>query len=506
MNSAEDLTFLQRGIADMLSTRLTFENRVKVMDRETAFKAVDGLSGPVNLQTAIDLARKASADYVVYGSVTVFGEAISTDARFAETAGQKDLVTFSQAGSSPSDAIAHINQFAAQVNETVFNRKTVVYQQPAAQTPQGTDSHMHPDTLWSQEQGTIEPGTFPAGEAPLLGAIWRSHSFNNVISGMAIGDVDGDGLNETVFIADQTLFVYRLVGGKFAKVAEHPGKGEHNFLGVDVADVNGNGKAEIFVTKYSTRTNRLNSFVLEWEKSALVRIADNQAWYFRTTSVPDHGPVLFGQKQGMSNIFQPGVYELDWHQGNYVELDRVPAPKNVSVYGFAMGNVMNSGQNAVAAFLNDDRIRIFDDAGEDQWTSAESYGGRMVYVDTRNASTGSIGAYKEFERTYLPPRLFIQDVDGDGKNELIAVKNKEAANRVLSRIRLFQAGHIECLEWNTLGMRLKWKTQEAPGYISDYAIADIDNDGKPELVFSVVSKTGTAFSDSRSFIASQQLQ
>jgi hypothetical protein len=167
---------------------------------------------------------------------------------------------------------------------------------------------------------------------------------------------------------------------------------------------------------------------------------------------------------------------------------------------------MNSGQNAVAAFLNDDRIRIFDDAGEDQWTSAESYGGRMVYVDTRNASTGSIGAYKEFERTYLPPRLFIQDVDGDGKNELIAVKNKEAANRVLSRIRLFQAGHIECLEWNTLGMRLKWKTQEAPGYISDYAIADIDNDGKPELVFSVVSKTGTAFSDSRSFIASQQLQ
>ena len=504
MNSAEDLTFLQQGIADMLSTRLTFENQVRVLHRETAFQAIEGLSGPVNLQTAVDLGRKASADYVVYGSVTVFGEAISTDARFAETAGQKDLVTFSQAGASPSDAISHINQFAAQVNETVFGRKAAVYQAPAAQTPQGTDSRMHPDALWSQEQGTIEPGAFPAGEAPLLGTIWRSHALNSVISGMAVGDVTGDGLNETIFLADQTLFVYRLSGGKFAKIAELPFKGEQHFLGLDVADINHNKKAEIFVTRYSTRTNRLNSFVLEWDKNALVRIADNQTWYFRVTEVPDRGLVLFGQKRGMSDVFQPGIYELEYRQGGYVELDRAPVPRNVSVFGFALGDALNSGRTAVAAFTKDDFIRIFDDKGEDQWTSADAYGGSMNYVDTRNASTGSIGAYKEFERTYLSPRLFIHDVDGDGKYELIAVRNREATDRLLSRIRIFQTGRIECMEWNTLGMRLKWKTQDVPGYISDYAIADMDNDGKPELVFSVVSKRGSALTDSRSFIASQQ--
>lgn len=506
MNSAEDLTFLQRGIADMLSTRLTFENQVRVLDRETAFQAIAGLTGPVNLQTAVDLGRKASADYVVYGSVTVFGEAISTDARFAETAGQKDLVTFNQAGTSPSDAISHINQFAAQVNDTVFGRKTVAYQQPAAQAPQGTDSRMHPDLLWSQEQGTIESGAFFAGEKPLMGKIWRSHAFSNVISGMAVGDVTGNGQNETVFLADQTLFVYRLSGGKFAKIAELPFKGEQHFLGVDVADANGNGKAEIFVTRYSTRTNRLNSFVLEWDKSALVRIADKQGWYFRVTEVPDRGPVLFGQKRGMSDVFQPGIYELEYRQGDYVELDRAPVPRSVSVFGFALGDALNSGRMAVVSFTRDDLIRIFDDTGEEQWTSADAYGGSMAYIDTRNASTGSIGAYKEFERTYLSPRLFIHDADEDGKNEVIAVKNREATNRLLSRLRIFKAGHIECMEWNELGMRLKWKTQEVPGYISDYAIADMDNDGKPELVFSVVSKTGTALTDSRSFIASQQFQ
>jgi hypothetical protein len=178
---------------------------------------------------------------------------------------------------------------------------------------------------------------------------------------MAIGDVTGDGQNETVFLADQTLFVYRLSGAKFAKIAELPFKGEHHLLGADVADANGNGKAEIFVTRYSIRTNRLNSFVLEWDKNALVRIADNQGWYFRVTEVPDRGPVLFGQKRGMSDVFQPGIYELEYRQGDYVELDSATVPRSVSVYGFALGDALNSGRMAVVSFTRDDLIRIFDD-------------------------------------------------------------------------------------------------------------------------------------------------
>jgi hypothetical protein len=106
------------------------------------------------------------------------------------------------------------------------------------------------------------------------------------------------------------------------------------------------------------------------------------------------------------------------------------------------------------------------------------------------------------DRVYLAQRIHIADLDRDGKNELIVVKNQDVARRLLSRLRIFKSGHIECLTWNTLGLNLKWKTREISRYISDYAIADLNNDGQDELVFSVVAKTDTLLGDAKSFIVS----
>ncbi|GAG74886.1 unnamed protein product, partial [marine sediment metagenome] len=51
----------------------------------------------------------------------------------------------------------------------------------------------------------------------------------------------------------------------------------------------------------------------------------------------------------------------------------------------------------------------------------------------------------------------------------------------------------------------KWKTREISGHISDYTIADIDNDGRDELVFSVVSKTGSVLGEAKSYLVSQEI-
>ena len=78
------------------------------------------------------------------------------------------------------------------------------------------------------------------------------------------------------------------------------------------------------------------------------------------------------------------------------------------------------------------------------------------------------------------------------------VKNESSTGRLLERVRVFKSGHIECLAMDELGSSLKWKTREISGHISDYAIADLDNDGQDELVFSVVSKA-------KSFLVSQEI-
>lgn len=43
------------------------------------------------------------------------------------------------------------------------------------------------------------------------------------------------------------------------------------------------------------------------------------------------------------------------------------------------------------------------------------------------------------------------------------------------------------MEWDGLGFTEKWMTKKMQGYVADYQIKDIDNNGKPELVMAIVT-------------------
>ncbi len=65
---------------------------------------------------------------------------------------------------------------------------------------------------------------------------------------------------------------------------------------------------------------------------------------------------------------------------------------------------------------------------------------------------------------------------------------------------------MEYLAWEDFGLYPKWKTRDITKYISDCVVADFDNDGKDEVVFSVVAKTGMiSKKNDRSFIVSRNI-
>ena len=55
---------------------------------------------------------------------------------------------------------------------------------------------------------------------------------------------------------------------------------------------------------------------------------------------------------------------------------------------------------------------------------------------------------------------------------------------------MFREGRFECLAWDNLGLASLWHTRKFAGYISDYNLGDFDNDGRDELVFAVIKRTG----------------
>jgi len=500
IHSEKDLSFLKKGIEAMLSNRLALEGEVVPLSREETRQAIKGIPEPINEQTAILLGAKYKADYVIFGSLTVFGDSISINTRFIDVHKKKPIVIFNQYGKSHSDVIFHINLFASQINERVFGRKTYSYQPPQQEEPVA-ESRRRPDATMTRENGMgyDSSGVPPATRKPSY-SIWKSREFKTRIIGMAVGDVDGDGRNETVFISGKKVFIYRYSNGRFAKIGEMQGNSYDTFIGVDVADINKNGKSEIFITNLIKNRARLKSFVLEWKESNFEKISSDANWYYRVLNVPERGHILLGQKRGVKDIFITGVYELKWSNARYEPLERQNLPKRMNIYGFTYGDVLNNGQQMIVAFTHNDHVRILEKNGNEKWKSSEPYGGGATYLEFPSGS--SIGDVKEMDRVYLAQRIHIADLDRDGKNELIIVKNQDVARRLLSRLRIFKSGHIECLTWNTLGLNLKWKTREISRYISDYAIADLNNDGQDELVFSVVAKTDTLLGDAKSFIVS----
>jgi TolB-like protein len=520
IHSEKDLSFLQKGIEDMLSSRLTIEDKVVLISREETRKAVKETTEPITGETALSLAKILNADYILIGSLTVFGESVSTDARFIDVHQNKPVVTFNQVAKSRDDVISHINLFAGQINEKVFGRKILTYQEVTPPTETKDDTRRHPETLLAGGKNTSAEATGPSPQlvasakagvdksgSPKMD-VWKSRVFNTQMKGMAVGDVDGDGRNETVFISNKVVFIYRYSDGRFERIGEIEGSNFNEYLGVDIADINKNGKSEIFITSLSSSMNRLESFVLEWNGAQFIKIEDKANWYFRVLNVPERGGnFLLGQKRGIEEVFKRnGVYELVWENGRYVPDQRHDLPKNMNIYGFTYGNVLNDGREMMVAFASSDHIRILDKNGNEEWKSEERFGGSTTYLESPyDADQGEPPSERLKEHYYLPQRIHITDLDKDGKNEIVVVKNKSSTGRLFSRVRIFKGGHIEALDIDELGSSLKWKTRDISGHISDYTIADIDNDEQDELVFAVVSKTGSALGKAKSFLVSQNI-
>ena len=471
INADRDVSFMQKGIVDMLTSRLSWEDRVVVIGRDETDHAFRDVSVPVNEEIARALGAGLRADHVLFGSLNIFGNSASLDARMVDVHQKRPTLTFFKQMKTIDEVIPQVNLLAAEINETVFARP--------ARAPRPTAF---------TEPGGMEPAGF-----------WKSRNFKIFIKGIALGDVDGDGKTETVFISDRRIYVHRFENKSFLKIKEIAGKGSQRFIGVDVADINGNGRAEIFVTSLKGAGQSLDSFVLEWDGGGFRRISQGDPWYYRVIHVPERGKVLLGQRRKLDEPFTPGIYRLAWGDGGYGPEERLTLPKGINVFGLALGDVMNKGQQMIAAFDGSDHIRIFSPSGEEQWKSVDPYGGSVNYLEFYTHESAAT------ERLYLPQRIYVQDVDGDGDHELVVVSNQGSLGRLFSRYRKFTSGQIVSLSWKNIGLALNWETPKISGCISDYAIGDFDNDGMDEIIAAAVFEQGSIATDPKSSILGYDL-
>jgi TolB-like protein len=466
--SQENLDYLREGIYNILTSRITVEERIVVIDRSIVERALYE-ERPTRLDeaTATKIGMRIRADYVVLGSITKVGDYISLDARLISiTEGKPPLSAFTQ-HKGIDDVMVKIGDFAQDIGFKILGRHTMVGRPGESR----------------REGGMIE--RFDRGSLDFK----KSQTFDFEIKGLDIGDVDGDGKNELVIMDTNNLYVFKYDGDKLTLFRKIEIGYQHNFLSLDVADVNRNGHAEIIVT--SVVGDNLQSFILEYEEKEFRKIIEKADWYFRVLDHPKDGPTLMGQKMGPDGLFTGPIYKFLWKKKSFEKGPKMPFPKETNIFGLALAPIRSKETSDLIVLDDSEWLRIVAPDGKNLWSSKERYGGVTNFYDTEKK--------KDYDRdrlnpppwrVYIPGRILIRDLDGDGLNEVIINRNDTSGTRLFDRIRMFDIGEIYDLVWQDGTLTTNWKTKKIDGYISDFQVKDVDNDGEAELVVSVVDLGG----------------
>jgi TolB-like protein len=469
IHSQENLDYLREGIYDMLSSRIAAEGKIIVVERTAVEKAFYE-ERPTRLDETVakKVGMRVGADYIVLGSLTKIGDYISLDARLISiTEDKPPLGAFTQ-HKGIEEMMVKIGEFAQDIGYKITGGRTTA-SRPA-------DSR-HPYLVTPKKEiGRIDP----AG----LG-FRKSQTFPLEIKGLDIGDVDGDKKNELVMMDRHTLYIFNYDGEKLKLILKVEQGNEHNFLTLDVADVNRNGVAEIIVT--SVVLDELRSFILEYEGGKFRKIAEKENWYFRVLDHPKEGPLLMGQRMSSEGLVSGPIYRFVWKKTSFERGPKMDLPKEAKIFGLTVADIRSQGTSDCVILEDSERLNIISADGKFSWRSKVLYGGTNNFYDTKKKRDPS-WAYKEQGpdwRVYIPGRIIAKDLDGDGLKEVI-INTNHRSSRLSDRGRNYESGEIYSLVWQDGDLDTQWKTREINGYISDFQLRDVDNDGDEELVVAVV--------------------
>lgn len=297
---------------------------------------------------------------------------------------------------------------------------------------------------------------------------WNGPSWSGEPVAIEVIDLDGDGQQETLIASARTLEIGRFSGRTYKKLATHELGVTSNLLGLDAADLDHDGKPELWIT--AARDQELDSFALTWDGQKFHEVATHLSWWLRNLNLPNEGRVLLGQRIG-SNDFEGEIFRVSFDDQQAKVGASVELPKGTRLYGLAR---LTTAEGVLTVRLtSSDHLQVLSPLGEQLQESDELYGGSERFLPRLDPR--QVGINSDTRNVYAPPRL-----ETVNSRYLLAPAN--LGSRAFARQREFKQSRLDLLEWDGLTLRTLRSGRIEPGYLADFRKADLDNDGRDEVV------------------------
>jgi len=283
---------------------------------------------------------------------------------------------------------------------------------------------------------------------------------------ISVGDLKGDGTNEVILSTGRDLRVFSL-GSGLQDLYELKVAASEDFLWIDTADVDGDGKDEIIVTSLRGRSvdttsdslvqavkdeGKVVSYIYALKGSELSLLWKGNVFL---RSLPQTG--LIAQKFDSAEGFGGPVFRMVYSSGEVRAGEEIKLPKGVNIYDFVYVDGSGAAKN-VLAYDDSGYLNLYNEMGLRIWRSNDNYGG-MLTTFKKAAPTVMVdrGVWS------IKDRLFVRNRDS------FAVKRIPLAS--MAKGLGYKSSQIKTLLWTGFSMEENTLVEGISGAIQDYAFA-----------------------------------
>ncbi|MDR3604134.1 MAG: VCBS repeat-containing protein [Syntrophaceae bacterium] len=405
---------------------------------------------------AVKLAQKVGAEMAIFGFLSREDNQYRMRGIMWNVAANKPTVSTDIRVDNIHALPSALNMFAAAISKRLTGVPKLEFYKSEGMSPAAT--------LPSRNPALVSlPGRSSQPLAP-----WRSPEMSMGIASVTVGDLDGDGKNEVVFLDENGITISRFEDGGLKPLTRFS-QAPAIYVSAEAKDLDGSGIAELILC-YRTLSG-FESAIIQYRGMNLKVVDQIPDVILKVISEPVDGKekqLLVGQRIDSSGMFSGKMERYEFKDGKLKRVGEIDLPPGTFLLSYASGRFGPDNQFLRIILSQDQRLMAFDQDNRLVATKLDKLYGlhRRIRLYKQGQSPVDIE---------MPGRILISNSQGVGQNEILVTKQSEAGSA------------IEALGWNGKQFVEDWRTVNSPGIISDYLITDFKNEGIKSLVLVLVN-------------------